>query len=352
MNSESGEIPAVRSMGLLCPEPNPRELTVPKNEARSAVPITLTHLDLFSGIGGFALAARWVGGIETVAFCEREPFAQRVLRKHWPAVPICDDIHHLNGTEYGPIDLITGGFPCQPYSLAGERRGNEDDRALWPQMLRVIRAARPAWVLGENVPGIISMALDGVLADLEAEGYACETLCIPACGVDARHRRDRVWIVAYNQGVGRGTGREGRPHSGGARKLKQSLPALADANGSRSYAGPQAGIHRREAGRGTRHVEPQRFCRWEPEPSVGRVAHGIPARVDRLRGLGNAIVPQVAAEILSRIMEIETAQAGRVGSAERRAGHRDASSAQGGASGHNIQMRDRDENAARNKTNL
>lgn len=153
------------------------------------------HLDLFSGIGGFALAAQMVGGIKTVAFCEREPYAQRVLKKHWPDVPICNDIHEMKGNDYGTIDLITGGFPCQPYSLAGKRRGNEDDRALWPQMLRVIREARPRWVLGENVPGIITMALDGVLDDLENEGYACQTLSIPACAVGAKHKRQRIWII-------------------------------------------------------------------------------------------------------------------------------------------------------------
>ena len=189
----------IGSNTMLCSERNPREQTVPL-WARSASP-ALRHLDLFSGIGGFALAARWTGAIETVGFCEREPYAQKVLKKHWPDVPICDDIHNLKGNEYGTIDLITGGFPCQPYSVAGERRGNEDDRAIWPEMLRVIREARPTWVIGENVPGIITLALDGVLADMEAEGYACETLCIPACGVDAGHRRERIWIVGNSEGA-------------------------------------------------------------------------------------------------------------------------------------------------------
>ena len=255
------------------------------------------HLDLFSGIGGFALAARMVGGIETVAFCEREPYAQRVLRKHWPNVPICDDIHKLKGTDYETIDLITGGFPCQPYSCAGQRRGNADDRALWPQMLRVIRETRPRWVLGENVPGIIALALDGVLADLEAEGYTCEAFCIPACAVDAKHRRDRIWIVGHDSLCGR----NGTPQS--------DSENVANPDGIRQHR--QRGVIKaigsaqNSSRKAIDFVDSSGRAVWEPEPSVGRVAHGIPHRVDRLRGLGNAIVPQVAAEILRNMMAVD-----------------------------------------------
>jgi len=316
---------------------------------------SLTHLDLFSGIGGFALAARMVGQIETVAFCEREAYAQRVLKKHWPDVPICDDIHTLKGNDYGPIDLITGGFPCQPYSLAGKRGGNDDDRALWPQMLRVIREARPTWIIGENVPGIISMALDGVLADLEREGYACETFAIPACAVDAKHRRNRIWIVANSSGgrcCGKGGGKMEQPgraeaisaggdvahgeslgrrarrargsYSSSPRQREQTLQDVADAQSgerrlqlSAGHENQGAESHgRREAvsvsdslngWAGTRRqngAETSDGCRWLPEPDVGRVAHGIPSRVDRLKGLGNAIVPQVAAALLAKIVEV------------------------------------------------
>jgi len=321
------------------------------------------HLDLFSGIGGFALACRMVGGIETVGFCEREPYAQRVLKKHWPDVPICNDIHEMKGNEYGTVDLLTGGFPCQPYSLAGERRGNEDDRALWPQMLRVISEARPAWVLGENVPGIITLALDGVLADLEAQGYACETLCIPACGVDAWHRRERVWIVAHADKGDCGTGRHGwqypagqGPHNESARPDEGAEPmadttggendgrerrdvaeasgcgrrgnasadsggqdvALSDGINGRSGTGRKNGAETRHAGqaipdtgRGNGEGPGAVICgrsesaRWITEPDVGRVAHGIPNRVDRLKGLGNAIVPQVAAEIIAAMKRVD-----------------------------------------------
>ena len=157
-------------------------------------------LDLFSGIGGFSIAADWLGW-ETVAFCEQDKFCQKVLKKHWPDVPIFDDIKTLKGDEInGPIDIICGGFPCQPWSTAGKRRGADDDRHLWPEMLRVVQETRPRWVIGENVAGIIRMGLDAVLADLEAEGYACQSFVIPACGIGAQHRRDRVWIVANRIG--------------------------------------------------------------------------------------------------------------------------------------------------------
>jgi DNA-cytosine methyltransferase len=154
-----------------------------------------THLDLFSGIGGFALAAEWAG-FETVGFCDNEPYAQAVLKKHWPNVPIHGDIKALDGTAYRGVTLLTGGFPCQPFSCAGEQRGKDDDRYLWPQMLRVIQEARPDWIVGENVVGIIGLALDQVCSDLEACGYEVEPTIIPACGVDAQHRRNRIWIIA------------------------------------------------------------------------------------------------------------------------------------------------------------
>jgi DNA (cytosine-5)-methyltransferase 1 len=245
-----------------------------------------------------------VGQIETVAFCEREAYAQRVLKKHWPDVPICDDIHNLKGNDYGPIDLVTGGFPCQPYSLAGERRGNDDDRALWPQMLRVIREARPTWVIGENVPGIISLALDGVLADLESAGYACETFALPACAVDAKHRRNRVWIVAHcSQFFGNGRRVGEHPITGEIQLSAGRESGDVSNTHDRLDEARRASSNKRnvENGNGTAYGSRRD---WLPEPDVGRVAHGIPARVDRLRGLGNAIVPQVAAALLSKIVEV------------------------------------------------
>lgn len=155
-------------------------------------------LDLFSGISGFSLGLE-AAGMQTVAFCEVDKFCREVLRKRWPDIPIYEDIRSLTGEqieqEIGAIDVICGGFPCQPFSVAGKRMGQKDDRHLWPEMLRLIQEIRPGWVIGENVAGLVSMGLDQVLSDLEGEGYACQTFIVPACAVQAAHRRDRLWIV-------------------------------------------------------------------------------------------------------------------------------------------------------------
>ncbi len=159
----------------------------------------MNHLDLFSGIGGFALAAHWTGKIKTVGFCEIEPFAQKVLKKHWPDVPIHDDIKTLrNEEQYGSVDIITGGFPCQPFSVAGQQKGKGDNRDLWPEMFRIIQEFQPTWVIGENVSGFVNMAFNRTANDLENEGYEVQPLLIPACSVGAPHKRERVWIIAYN----------------------------------------------------------------------------------------------------------------------------------------------------------
>ena len=162
----------------------------------------LTHLSLFSGIGGLDIAAE-MAGFKTVGQCEWADFQTKVLEKHWPDVPRWRDIRTLTGDSFyertglRTVDVISGGFPCQPFSLAGKRNGKDDDRYLWPEMLRVIRELKPSWVIGENVPGIVNLALDTVLSDLENEGYTAQPFIIPACGVDAPHKRERVAIVAY-----------------------------------------------------------------------------------------------------------------------------------------------------------
>ena len=153
-------------------------------------------LDLFSGIGGFSYAAeKLVGGYKTVAFCEMDEFCQKVLQKHWPEIPIYDDVRTLDATRLGRIDIVTGGYPCQPFSQAGKRQGEKDERHLWPEMLRIIKSCKPRYVVAENVAGHVNMGLDQVLTDLENQGYTTRPIIIPACAKNAPHRRDRVWII-------------------------------------------------------------------------------------------------------------------------------------------------------------
>ena len=153
-------------------------------------------LDLFSGIGGFSYAAeKLIGGYETVAFCEMDEFCQKVLKKHWPQVPIFDDVRTIDAARLGRIDIVTGGYPCQPFSQAGRRQGEEDERHLWPEMLRIIKSCQPRYVLAENVAGHVTMGLDQVLTDLEDQGYTTRPIIVPACAKNAPHRRDRVWII-------------------------------------------------------------------------------------------------------------------------------------------------------------
>jgi DNA (cytosine-5)-methyltransferase 1 len=299
-----------------------------------------THLDLFSGIGGFAIAAQNCG-YTTIGFCEKEPYAQQILKERFGAVladascstittrndrrkehqpcevneirnkhrtssprpKLHDDIFTLNGADYAGVDLLTGGFPCQPFSVAGKRRGAADDRALWPEMLRVIGGAKPAWLIGENVAGIVTMELDNILSDLEGIGYSAWPLVIPACAVDARHRRDRVWIVAHAARElrdGGGNAGKGRriEHSDGGEDVADTMRVGRPGQGKSINA-----EHPAPAGDGqaTQPWDGCRPARWLPEPELGRVAHGIPHRAHRLRGLGNAIVPQVAEEIIRAI---------------------------------------------------
>jgi DNA (cytosine-5)-methyltransferase 1 len=150
---------------------------------------------LFSGIGGMDLGLQRVG-MEIAWQVEIDEFCNKVLEKHWPDVKRYGDIKNVKGTELGTVNVICGGFPCQPFSNAGKRRGKEDDRYLWPEMLRVVSEVRSDWVIGENVGGFINMGLDNCISDLENQGYEVQAFIIPACAVNAPHRRDRVWIVA------------------------------------------------------------------------------------------------------------------------------------------------------------
>ena len=234
-------------------------------------------LDLFSGIGGFSLGLERAG-METVAFCEIEPYPRKVLAKHWPGVPIYDDVRtltkeRLDADGIGPIDVISAGYPCQPFSTAGERRGAEDDRHLWPEVNRLISEYRPSWFIGENVSGHISMGLDQVLSDLEGQGYTWGSFIIPACAVGADHRRDRVWIIAYPNG------------KHGAECTQEQIFRQSDL---------QVKLGGGFKDKGKRPSTAEAFFCGESD--------GVPGRVDRLKGLGNAVVPQIPEIIGKAIM--------------------------------------------------
>jgi len=301
----------------------------------------LRMLDLFSGIGGFSYAGeKLVGGYETVAFCEYDKHAQKVLRKHWPDTEIIDDVRELaNDADRfrGLVDIVVGGYPCQPFSLAGVRRGDKDDRHLWPEMLRIIQAVRPTWVIGENVAGHITLGLDTVLSDLEAEGYQARCFVIPAVAADAYHRRDRCWIIAHtdsqgepvsavneqrmeraivgdaNESDSKGVNsRKPEPSEQGGRQgfaaRREDVPNADSAHPQRGWV--SSGIHAQHADIDCGSDEGRRQATqfWKPEPAVGRVANGVPGRIHRLKQLGNSIVPQVAARILWAIKEAHDAK--------------------------------------------
>jgi DNA (cytosine-5)-methyltransferase 1 len=296
-------------------------------------------LDLFSGIGGFSLGLERAG-MRTVAFCEIEPYCRAVLSKLWPGVPIFHDVRSVDAQSLASveaIDVVCGGFPCQDLSVAGNRAGIDGERSgLWSELVRIFGVVRPRYAIVENVANLLAGPSEQpgqwfgrVLGDLAALGFDAEWHCIPASAVGALHRRDRVWIVAH--AAGRGQRTDGRPswearhadgrgedvadaarhvrperEAGGAERERigvggQSLD-LADAECGRLQSGhverpgSQAIIPASDSWRRGRGLVGET---WRAEPDVGRVAHGVPSRVDRLRALGNAVVPQVV-EIIGR----------------------------------------------------
>ena len=284
-------------------------------------------LDLFSGIGGFSLGLERAG-MQTVQFVENDPYCQKVLAKNFPGIPIHGDIKTFHyGTS---VQIVSGGFPCQPYSHAGEQRGKEDDRHLWEEYLRIIQEVRPPWVIGENVSGIINMELDQVLSDLEGENYSHQSLIIPACAVNAPHRRDRVWIIARRNAMGNSeynglsTAKESRSPSSISNNSSQGENKTFQSKGTSERRDNENVAHankeriqgRKETGNleseGTQRNQFSLRCsqrrigkNWSIEPELGRVANGIPSRVDRIKSLGNAVVPQIVEIIGRAIMEIE-----------------------------------------------
>jgi len=260
----------------------------------------LKVLDLFSGIGGFSLGLERTGGFETVAFCEIEPFCQKVLKKHWPEVPIFEDVRTLD--YEGSVDVITGGFPCQPFSCAGNQDAEKDDRHLWPEMLRTIVKHKPRWIIGENVTGIIKLALDNICSSLEAGGYTVRTFVIPACAVNAPHRRDRVWIVGHSTEL----------FSNGSKHNTASIDGQIPKSGSSGGKMAISNSQRRErevgwkAGRNGREWKSfpaNGGWQGKVKPFLDRKNDGLPHRLDRLRSLGNAVVPQIPEIIGDAILQ-------------------------------------------------
>jgi DNA (cytosine-5)-methyltransferase 1 len=264
-------------------------------------------LDLFSGIGGFSIGLERAG-FETVAFCEQDGYARRVLRKHWPHVWLYEDVRTLTAKRLRKDGLdpnvIVGGFPCQDISCAGRGKGIEGERSgLWSEMLRLIKEVKPLWVVAENVPALRSRGADRVLADLEGAGYAATPIVVGAWAVGAQHKRDRVWMVAHAPGAGckaqpeqcREPAEERPADSAHARR-----PALADPDSS---GWVQGSSFREEESRWQSFPLAAFGSRWEAEPAVGRVVDGIPARLDRLKCLGNAVVPLIPELIGRAIIE-------------------------------------------------
>jgi DNA (cytosine-5)-methyltransferase 1 len=372
------------------------------------------HLDLFSGIGGFALGLQKVG-FETVAFCDIEKYCQHLLKQKWNGIKIYSDVREITKEKFKADgiespEIITGGFPCQPFSVAGSRKGTDDNRHLWPEMFRIIKEFKPRWIIGENVRGIVSiqdgLVFETVCTDLESEGYEVQTFNIPAVGVGAPHKRERIWIVANSrcsvrreqssrnsESIRSGTFKETERSTDTSEITRPSerTETMADTeskrtgennerlrSGTSGVSGRQGTIRIQEdvantnesisrerqifgnpndKGRGasetrreslqpedrqtrtdnlgsgsevmanTNSERQQEQCRpksiqeegnelecsssqsgrnfWDIEPDVGRVVNGLPGRVHRLKGLGNAIVPQIAQEIGKAIMKAE-----------------------------------------------
>ena len=356
----------------------------------------LNHLDLFSGIGGFSLGLEATGGFETKAFCDIEEYPRQVLQKHWPHVKQYKDIKELNyerlkADGIDSIDIITGGYPCQPFSVAGLKKGEEDPGHLWPEYFRLIKECRPTWVIGENVPGHIKLGLDTVIKDLESEDYSVRPFSISAASVGANHQRERIWIVAYSErndnfneeqrvhGEEKKISREHREDNSttgqssrtstartqsdshvvnsdsirslqhtettketsrrGTETSSMSTSDVANTNewknNTRNESKPreeeqfkfspnsssERGVVANTNGEGSQRYGSEYELRksqeerktswsrwWDIEPNVGRVAHGIPKRVDRLKGLGNSLIPQIPYYLGTVILEVMNAE--------------------------------------------
>ncbi|MGA9882139.1 MAG: DNA (cytosine-5-)-methyltransferase [Candidatus Acidiferrales bacterium] len=245
----------------------------------------MTHGSLFCGIGGFDLACERLG-ITTLWQVEQSRSCRRILRKNFPDSIRFREIGGVGAHCLQPVTIVTGGFPCQPYADGGARRGDKDPRALWPEMLRIISELHPRWIIGENVRGLLSLEsgrhFEQVCSDLEAEGYEVWPFLLPACAFGAPHRRYRIFVVGHV------------PHAAGG-----------ESGGDKGTGGGTAAAEGQEAEPKGLNAKPSGGEWWEIEPAVGRVADGISHRLDRLKCLGNAVVPQVAFWLLERVVEYE-----------------------------------------------
>jgi DNA (cytosine-5)-methyltransferase 1 len=263
----------------------------------------LTVGSLFSGIGGLDLGLERAG-MRVIWQSEIDDYASKVLKKHWPKVPNYGDIKTINWADVPPTDVICGGYPCQPFSLAGERQGEKDERHLWPWVRDAISHIRPRYVILENVQGHLSLGGTTVVREITELGYICEWRIIPATAVGAPHRRNRMFIVAYPAGkYGNGRGSSQRSGTSTQRETVQgqtgrSVSDMADSSSAR-WSG-RRGAFESDNEEIRRHVA-RSAQNWANEPDVGRMAYGVPRRMDRLKGLGNAVVPQVA-EYVGRLV--------------------------------------------------
>ncbi len=296
----------------------------------------MKHGSLFSGIGGFELAASWCGW-ENVFHCENNPFGQKVLKHHFPNSKHYEDITTFDATNYaGRIDIISGGFPCQPFSTAGKRKGTDDERYLWKEMLRIIREVSPSYVVGENVRGLVNwndgLVFETVCADLENEGYEVVPFILPACAVNAPHRRDRVWFIAYaeNNGCRRGSserserrrdgllsGEQERGTLGSKTKGRCGEPTTTNTDGFLSECGDGGRTHgwREQKERIESFSKSRNWEEFPTQPPICGGDDGLPRELDSItfskwrkesiKAYGNAIVPQVAYQIFKAIIETE-----------------------------------------------
>ena len=264
----------------------------------------LKHLDLCSGIGGFALGLQSTGYFKAIGFCEIDPFCQKVLKKNFPGVPIYNDIKEFKPNDEGiKADIVTSGFPCQPFSVAGKQKGKDDNRNLWKETFRIIKESRPTWFIGENVGGIVKLYLDTILEDLESEGYSTRCFSISASSIGAKHRRERIWIVSYSNSRMRG-GRGTIGESGTDQEREFSTTQEKSECQTQNLWSKTIGCNALSG-------ETENENWWQTFSKFHRIPDGISYELDkdrakRIKGLGNAIVPQIPyyiGQVIGRLYE-------------------------------------------------